>query len=474
MAIKISDLPIGSLVKDPETTYYGKSIVWKIADKNHEGYPANSVTLITDKIVGVKSFDSKESKNNNSDRKNGGNSYYKYSNILQWLNSDSTDWYKPMHSADAPPTSGNISSGSPYDKEAGFLTNFSVAFKKEAITTSLKTARHGLDGSGSENVESKFFLASKTEVDLGSENSIYEGNKLALFTNSSSRKAILTNEAVKNSSYSSIEFNGGDAWRWWLRTHHVNAPSKVRQIDYNGDLTWDVACDGIVGLRPLCNLKSEILVSENKDSSGVYTILFNKLPIIESTTSTSMGVKSSEFSFTYKVTENDEGQSLRVEEHLDNIKTKDFIATSGSTYTFSLSSLAYQKLLNGNHNVKIVAIDSEGGVTEKVFTFSKNETKILFALENPLVADAMVTMAMINVIGSIPEKAIFKVEACNNGNDPNPTWEDVTDKVLKERKIFFSNKKKTASNWGFNVRVSLDRNGATEECYISSIGGNFE
>ncbi len=471
---RLGELPVGTLVKDPETTYYGKPIVWKIADKNHSGYPENSVTLITDKIIGVKSFDAMESKNSNSDRKSYGNNYYKHSNILQWLNSDAKDWYKPMHNADAPPSSGNIADGSPYDKEAGFLTNFSVGFKREAIPTSLKTVRHSLDGGGSENVESKFFLASTTEVGLANENSIAEGSKLALFTNDSSRKAVLTNEAVKNSSYSSSGFSGGSSWHWWLRTPNTSSSYNVRYVYSGGSLYSYGAKDAYRGLRPLCNLKSGILVYDNKDSDGAYVITWNRVPIIEYTNKEDMGQQDKEISFDYKVIEEDEGQTLRVEEYINDIKSKDFSVTSGSTYTYKLERLAYQKLPNGNHKVKIVAIDSEGGVTERLFNFSKNETKILFELEKPLVADAMVTKALITMVGSIPEKAILKVEACNNGHDKNPTWEDVTTKVIKERKIFFANKQKTAEKWGVNIRVSVDRNGEKGQCQILSIGGNFE
>lgn len=471
---RLGELPVGTLVKDPETTYYGKPIVWKIADKNHSGYPENSVTLITDKIIGVKSFDAMESKNSNSDRKSYGNNYYKHSNILQWLNSDAKDWYKPMHNADAPPASGNVEYGSPYDKEAGFLTNFSAGFKREAIPTSLKTVRHSLDGGGSENVESKFFLASTTEVDLANENGIAEGSKLAVFTYDSSRKAALTSEAVKNSSYSSDSFKANNNYYWWLRTPNTSDSISVRVVNSGGSLSNVSARNAYYGLRPLCNLKSGILVSENKDSDGVYTLVWNRVPIIEYTNKEDMGQQDKEFSFDYKVIEEDEGQTLKVEEYLNDTKTKTFNVTSGSTYTYKLERLAYQKLPNGNHKVKIVAIDSEGGVTEKVFNFSKHETKILFELEKPLEADGMVTKALITMVGSIPEKAILKVEACNNGNDPNPTWEDVTTKVLKERKIFFANKQKTAAKWGVNVRVSVDRNGEKGQCQILSIGGNFE
>lgn len=471
---RLGELPVGALVKDPETTYYGKPIIWKIADKNHEGYPANSVTLITDKIIGAKSFDAKESKNGYGDRQKYGNNNYKHSNILQWLNSDAKDWYKPMHNADAPPTSENIGSGSPYDKEAGFLTNFSAGFKREAIPTSLKTVRYSLDGGGSENVESKFFLASNTEVGLGNENGIAEGSKLAIFTDDSSRKAILTDEAVKNSSYSDSDFKGGKYWYWWLRTPYTSYSFYARIVLRDGSSIWNSAYYGRDGLRPLCNLKSGILVSENKDSDGAYVITWNRVPIIEYTNKEDMGQQDKEFSFDYKVIEEDEGQTLRVEEYINDIKLKDFSAKSGSTYTYNLERLTYQKLPNGNHKVKIVAIDSEGGVTEKVFNFSKNETKILFELEQPFEADDMVTKALITMVRSIPEKSKLRVEACNNGHDKNPTWEDVTTKVIKERKIFFANKQKTADKWGVNIRVSVDRNGEKGQCQILSIGGNFE
>lgn len=471
---RLGELPVGTLVKDPETTYYGKPIVWKIADKNHSGYPENSVTLITDKIIGVKSFDAMESKNSNSDRKSYGNNYYKHSNILQWLNSDATDWYKPMHSTDAPPSSENVEYGSPYDKEAGFLANFSDGFKREAVTTSLKTVRYSLDGGGSENVESKFFLASTTEVGLANENGIAEGSKLELFTDNASRKAILTNEAVKNSSYSSSGFKGGSSWYWWLRTPYASYSYNVRCVGSDGSLNGSGARYAYYGLRPLCNLKSRISVSENADSDGVYTLIWNELPVIQSSNKEEMGIQDKEFSFDYKVSDVEKDQTLRVEEYINDTKIKDFSANSGSTYTYKLERLAYQKLPNGNHKVKIVAIDSEGGVTERLFNFSKNETKILFELEKPLVADAMVTKALITMVGSIPEKAILKVEACNNGHDKNPTWEDVTTKVIKERKIFFANKQKTAEKWGVNIRVSVDRNGEKGQCQILSIGGNFE
>ena len=60
MAKSLSSLAVGALVKDTGTLYNGKPIIWKIADKNHAGFPANSVTLITERIISLKCFDAME------------------------------------------------------------------------------------------------------------------------------------------------------------------------------------------------------------------------------------------------------------------------------------------------------------------------------------------------------------------------------------------------------------------------------
>ena len=68
----------------------------------------------------------------------------------------------------------------------------------------------------------------------------------------------------------------------------------------------------------------------------------------------------------------------------------------------------------------------------------------------------------------------MKVEACNNGFDASPAWEDITDSVTSGLTHVFANTIKTASEWGVNIRVTVDRNGSEGACYITEIGGNFE
>ena len=122
----------------------------------------------------------------------------------------------------------------------------------------------------------------------------------------------------------------------------------------------------------------------------------------------------------------------------------------------------------------VTATDSQGASSTRSMTLIKNVTSLGFTLSNPMVADAMPDRCVINIQGSFPGGSTLKVEICNNGYDSSPTWEDITIQAQNGQKYFFTNKAKTASQWGVNLRVSLNRGSSSEPCYVSSIGGNFE
>ena len=54
-----------------------------------------------------------------------------------------------------------------------------------------------------------------------------------------------------------------DAWCWNLTpwTCEASISYYVRSVIFSGAVSWDSACNGYRGVRPLCYLKSEILVS---------------------------------------------------------------------------------------------------------------------------------------------------------------------------------------------------------------------
>lgn len=572
MAKALSSLAAGALVKDTGTLYNGKAIVWKIADKNHAGYPANSVTLITERIISLKCFDAIESGNSDSDRKRYGNNRWIYANIRQWLNSQAAagQWYSAQHGQDAPPSNANVwDNYNEYQQEAGFLAGFSANFLAALLTTTHTVGKAQVDGGGTESCTDKIFLATCTEVGLSGD--VTAGSKLAIFSNDASRQAKPTAEAVSKSEYTNRSLNANSPWYWWLADAYASYSYGVRYVYSSGALGWLSAYYGSWGVRPLCNIKSDILVSDNPDSDGAYTIIWNRAPSAPSTitvpetvrggstleiswgastdadgnlsgyilerqnnggswaqvykginrnytdnitfgwtsvayrvraydsagaesanttsqtrtvvnntpptisgSDSDLGAKTGAFSQAYTVTDVDSGQTITVVEKIDGVQKRSYTATSGQEYTFNVTADEWVKLSNGSHTLTITATDNYGGAATRTYTFSKNETEIEITLATPLPADAMITKAIMSVTRQIPAGAEFTVEVCNNGNDDSPTWEDVTQAVNSGSKFFFSNETKTAESWGFNFRIKVKRNGASGDCFISSVGGNFE
>lgn len=240
----LSDLAIGTKVADVNSKYNNKIIMWTVASKNH--YGNNQVTLISD-VLALKPSDAKEDGNSNS-RNSYGNNRYSLSNIHSWLNSNKDNWYVPTHSLDAPPSAEYVSTNA-YDAEKGFCTNLSSKFLSKVKTTTITTAIPTCDGGGSENISCKFFLPSLMEVGLGQENGISEGSQFPLFTDNASRI---------------IEF-GGASREWELRTPSSNNGYDFRHIRPNGTNYTNIANNGYLGIRAVCNIDANIEV-ENKNS----------------------------------------------------------------------------------------------------------------------------------------------------------------------------------------------------------------
>ena len=273
----LSELPVGSKVKFGNYKVEGSvsgPMVWLVADKNHAGYPANSVTLLTEKIIDLRGFDAKEPSNSNADRQSYGNNRYLHSNLRQWLNKSGHPWYVATHGADAPPNDTGMNTPTGYDDEPGFLSNFSSDELGGILDTTLTVAKNTVtDGGGSEVVTDKVFLLSNTEVGLANENSIVEGSLLPLFSNDASRIAKLTQQGVTNTKSTSKPATV-NAWYWWLRTPRATVSRFVRYVHSSGTLDHSVAYNGYNGVRPALNLKSGILVSDLPDGDGCYNFIW--------------------------------------------------------------------------------------------------------------------------------------------------------------------------------------------------------
>ncbi len=201
-----------------------------MADKNHAGYPSNSVTLVTNQIIKMLCFDATEPSNGNSDRRNYGNNRYIYSNLRQWLNSPAAagQWYTAQHSADQTPDSSHVWNGvNPYSGLAGFLNAFTANERAALLNTTITVGKSSTDGGGTETCTDKIFPLSCTEVGLSGDHVC--GSKLAIFSDNSSRIATVTASCVANSNYSGNPGSGA-AWYYWLRDAYAGSASFARRV----------------------------------------------------------------------------------------------------------------------------------------------------------------------------------------------------------------------------------------------------
>lgn len=394
MARLLSSLPVGAKVKDINTKYNGKPIVWMVLDKNHSGYPSNSVTLLTEKIISLKSFDAKES-GGNTDRRNYGNNRYLHSNIRQWLNKDTSPWYQSQHSYDNPPNNANVwSNYNEYDAEPGFLANFSNELKTKLLPTTLTVVKPSVDGGGTEQVTDKVFLLSRTEVGLGNENSA-EGTPFSYFNSDTARQAYPTAEAVSRSEYTNSSLNTNQPWYWWLRTPLAGYAHFARYVFSSGSLGSSSAFNGHYGVRPALNLPSEILVSDTVDSDGAYVIQWNANPMISVNLENDFVMSEiegqKEVTVSGSVTDEDANNTVTVKLQINNgtIRNIHSAVSDGSTPINFSKKLTYSNKRvydgatplsndlaeNTDHTLKVWAEDDQGGkstVAERKFRVVHN------------------------------------------------------------------------------------------------------
>ena len=298
--------------------------------------------------------------------------------------------------------------------------------------------------SGSNGLSCKVFLLSGTEVGFSGVSYMNtEGAKLSYFDSASKRAAA-----------------------WWLRSPSTRSSYSVWTVRSDGSSGyWN--CSNTYGVRPAFVLPSTLVVSDDG------TVSTNTAPAINAS-STNLGKQNAPFNFAYTVTDAD-GDTLTVTEKLDGktTATRTGIA-SGTALTFGQGSTAenFQRILNGSHTIQITANDGKESTSLNA-TFTKSVTSAGVTLTTPLAVDGDITVAVLQVTGSIPDDAVFKAEATNNANDPSPVWQDVTTEVQKGTNIVFSNS--TATNGAaFNFRISVSRGASGTGGYIEAVTGAFQ
>lgn len=336
-------------------------------------------------------------------------------------------------------------------------SNIRAAIKQVKIPYQNGTGSGGSLATGSNGLSTKVFLLSGYEVGwTTSDNSYFpkDGVRLAYFGNSSGGNS------------KRIAYNGSSAAVWWLRSPYTGNDLNVWGVNTDGS-GYNYWYSSSYGVRPAFILPSTLVVSDDG------TVSVNTAPTV-STDGAALGQKNTAFAWKYTVRDAD-GDTLTVTEKLDGKTTK--IRTgvaSGTALTFEQTADAagFQRVLNGSHTLTVEVSDGKGSTSLNA-TFTKSVTSASVTLTTPLAVDGDITVAVLQVTGSIPDDATFKVEVTNNANDPSPVWQDATVEVKKGVNIVFTNS--TAANGAaFNFRVSVERGESGEGGYIEAVSGAFQ
>jgi len=257
----IGDLEIGSLVVDnsweweirASEGYSGtgikKPIVWIVVAKNHYEVEGDvpHVTLLSKEILGRYTFD------NSTDR---GSVY----GINHWGDSGTT----------------NATRGIRTFLTNVFLPEFSNSFNSAVLTTNLPSA-HAITNE-IYYTQDKVFIPCRSEIDRDLRHFTPAGSIFEYFDiddvweRFARRKAQLPGLSASDPNYANFD----DYWNYFTRTPSSGELSFVYRVVLDGNYSVGNSGDtsGFWGIRPIVNISSSTVVSEEADEDGVYNIKY--------------------------------------------------------------------------------------------------------------------------------------------------------------------------------------------------------
>ena len=188
-----------------------------------------------------------------------------------------------------------------------------------------------------------------------------------------------------------------------------------------------------------------------------------------------LGEKNEPFTLAYTVTDGD-GDPMHIVEKVNGVElaVRENVATSTELTVQCLSEKAlFQQILNGE-NTLVLEVDDGKTTTEWTATFTKNVTRAVLSLAQPLTADDTITVAAMTLEGSFPADLSLSVEMTNNALDDSPVWENCTDIQRGESRAFvhhaFTNNT-AARGFAFNYKITVTRGESGTGGNITMIGG---
>jgi len=266
--MKLKELPIASRIRDFEN-----ETVFFIAGHNPPGYQGS--VLISDLLVNVGCYDAPEPENADDEIKQFGNNSYILSNVHQWLNASVSNWYKPTHSLDLPPSIDMVIE--PYDNKPGFLSDFSIVFTKALKESEVNISTYGPYFLVEQHtISARVFLPSLTELGLEERDDIVEGRYLPLFGDPKMLESAPTIKLAKTAKLNRREFDPAISYPYWTRSVKFKRMSpffsEVMCVGHFGKAHASKACLGSCGIRPVIVMDPETDFEDLADAFGAYIL----------------------------------------------------------------------------------------------------------------------------------------------------------------------------------------------------------
>ncbi|WP_235615882.1 Ig-like domain-containing protein, partial [Brevibacillus reuszeri] len=214
-----------------------------------------------------------------------------------------------------------------------------------------------------------------------------------------------------------------------------------------------------------------------------FKVVWNRPPVI-SDSNRDLGIMEAPPSVKYEVTDQ-ENNPFTVTEKIDGEVIRTYAGVSGRQETITIPHHMWLRVEPGVlHNLTIEATDDQGMTSKRTYTLTRFVDKITFngmdyALLRPetrefFTTDVAAKRLLLTPMWDLPPGVNLLVEACNNGYDASPTWEDATHVVKTGRIHMFNNTTKSADKWGINFRFRIEKGSAIFPVYFKGVGGAFD
>lgn len=355
--LKLSDVPVGKSYIDSNSTYknstgYDVTPEWCVVGHDVDG--EGITTLIYKNQGGISSlaYDAKEPLNPDTDKRDYGNTYYEYSNILQFLNSDrlGNEWYSAQHEYDQEPVYPYVEDGASYNNRDAFLSHFTEDFKSSLIPIE----KMGVTKRVHITSCREMVTSANKIVDMGENDIVYDtGNEnyqyvFAQASGSTGRYTIFRGSHNTITPYARIAtYNSGD-----FNRIEQNVDSISDKYPYNNSFC----------VYPVIFMDSNAPVEYNSTDQKYYAS-WDIAPVI---TYTKVGTwKANAFNIVFRVTDADADTVSTVVKIDDTQIYSNPVTTLGADITVNVDATTFGNLAYGKHTITITAND---GVKETVIT----------------------------------------------------------------------------------------------------------